>query len=115
MITPHRAARTITEDIIKHFLLPKKLCYPMLNTFVWMAIGVGYNIGRDTTKRSKPVASVDENGKIIKVYISIAAAARDVGLKTYVPITNAIRREGKSAGRYWKLQNPNDHYIYRKL
>jgi len=113
IITPQRAARKITEDIIKHFRLPKKLCYPMMSTFVWMAIGVGYNIGRDQTKRSKPVVSLDDNGRIVNVYISLASAARDVGLKTYSPITNAIARNGKSAGYYWKLQNPNDHYVYK--
>jgi len=78
-----------------------------------MALAIGFDLGRDTTTRSKPVTSLDKNGKILKPYPSMAAAARDVGVDLR-NISDAIKHKHRSGGYYWKLVNPNDHYIYRK-
>ena len=111
----HKAARKITEEILNDFRLPRKLCYGPMNAWVWRAISVGIDIGKNMTKRSKPVASLDKNGKIVKTYTSMAAAARDVGLATYTNITRSIKTGQKAAGYRWRLIDPNDHYIYRVL
>jgi len=110
---PHKAARKITEEIIGYFNLPRKMCYGPINTWIHMAIGIGFDLGRDTTTRSKPVAKLDNNGRVHTVYPSMAAAARDhdVALQN---ISSAIKHKRRSGGSYWKLVDPNDHYIYRK-
>ena len=112
---PQKAIKKITLEIIQELRLPVKLTYPVIYAKVQMAMGVGYNLGRDTTKRSKPVVRMDDNKRFIQTYISLAAAARDVGLANYSSITKAINRKGKSAGYYWKLLNPNDHYVYKRV
>jgi len=111
----HKAARKITEEIIEDFRLPRHLCYGKINTWIWRAIAVGIDIGKNMTKRSKPVVSLDKNERIVKVYISMAAAARDVGLATYTNITRSIKTGQKAGGYRWRLIDPNDHYIYRVL
>ena len=115
IVEPQRATKILTEEIIDQFRLPYQICYSFIHDRMERALGIGYNIGKDTTKRNKPVVSLDKNGRIVKPYISLAAAARDVDLKTYTNITRAIKTKKKAAGYYWKLANPDDHYIYRQI
>ncbi len=112
---PRKAARKLTDEIIKEFRLPRTVCYPFINTIIQRGIGVGFDLGRRSTVKSKPVASLDKNGRIVKTYISMAEAARGIGATQYSGISRAIRTGVKSGGYHWKLVDPNDHYVYRKI
>jgi len=107
-----KAARKLTDEIINEFRLPRTLCYPFINEHILMGIAVGFDLGRSQSSKHKPVVKLDANGKIHTVYDSMAMAARanNVAVQN---ISVAIKKGKKSAGFNWKLQNPDDHYLYR--
>ena len=110
----NKAAKKVVDEMMGYFQM-KEDCREPLTVYAGMLVGVGYDIGRSTKTRSKPVVCLDDNNKIIKTYISIADAARGMGLANYTPITKAIKRKGKSCGYHWRYANPNDYYVYRKI
>ena len=69
---------------------------------------------RETKDKITPITKIDKLGKkvcqidpntymVIKVYNSLAAAAREVGLSSSSAITRAINRNGKAKGYYWRI------------
>ena len=110
----NKAIKKIVDEMLEYFGLEERAGKP-LHVFAGRLLAVGYDIGRSTKTRSKPVLCYDDNDKIIKTYISMAEAAKDMGLANYSSISNAIKRKGKSCGYRWRLVNPNDHYTYRQI
>ena len=112
-MTPNQAAKKLTQEIIDELMLPRTTSFiPIYNKMIMMG-GVGFDLGRNVTTRSKPVVKLDKNGKVHTVYPSMADAARknNVGLAN---ISRAVTKDKTSAGFRWRLVDSNDHYVYRK-
>lgn len=113
---PNKAARKLTEEIIDELLLPRTTSYAPINIRIHMAIGVGFDLGRNMTSGSKPVAKLDENGRLIEVYPSMTAAARDTGISTSAISRYCLGvRTSPYKGFRWKYTDPNNYYKKRKL
>ncbi len=114
-MTPQKAAAQLTDQIIKEFYLSTTLCYDFINSRIHMAISIGYDLGRTTSRKTKPVIQMNLQGKIINAYMTIrlAAGATDVGV---TDISKVCMGKRKTAGGYkWKYADPDDYYKKRRI
>lgn len=77
-------------------------------TYLQQAYASGYDEGRLQTKHRRPVGRYSSDGKLIKTYPSISAAARAFGVDK-TAISKAVNgRATKIAGYNWKFINIKD-------
>jgi len=126
----NKVCTQITDEIINEFRLPRSVCYD----FIWgranILISIGFNLGRSSHHPSKPVVSLNKEGKIVKVYLSLKEAANDVdGCSSYISKiclertisrrksdgTTRIYKPKIHKGYGWKFVDPDNYYMYRKL
>jgi hypothetical protein len=113
-VFPERAIRELTKEIIDEFMLPETTCANFIAERMSWALAIGFDLGRSQSSKHKPIARLDENGRIDKVYGNMHAAARDNRVAVQ-NISRAVNKNKTSAGYHWKLVDPNDHYVYRKI
>jgi len=108
------ACKKLTEEIIKEFLMPRKLCYDFIYQRIQMGVAVGVDIGRKSSKYGKPVASVDEFGNIVNTYITVSHAAQVMGVNPTSISRVCSGKKSKCKGLNWKFMDPDDFDTYRK-
>ena len=113
---PNRAIQVLTDEIITHFRLPKKICYKFIYTRVEWAFGIGFDLGRRfASNRGKAVVQMDMHGNFIDTHSTIKEAANKVGTDKQ-RISDAVRGVTRSSGGYtWRYFNPNDYYKYKQV
>ena len=104
----------LTREIIDHFRMPVKLCTPFIRRCIQMAYAIGFDAGRSTINKGKPVACLNEFGTVVKTYPTLSQAARDVRVDK-TNISKAIHgKKPRCAGYYWKFLDSEDYDTYRK-
>ena len=113
-MNPNKAVKRLTEEVIEELNLPYQLSYNVINIRLKWALGIGFDIGRQSRSKSKLIASLDSNNRIINVYPSLRAAARTMDAAS-ANISRAIYKKKTCAGLKWKFVNPDDYFTYRKI
>ena len=113
----YQVVKKVTEEIIQYFRLPKTLCYNFIYKRLNWVYAAGYELGMHVHQGAKPVAKLDKQGKLLKVYPSMSAAARDKENNVSVSMISKVCLELRKTadGHKWRFVDPNDYYKKRKL
>ena len=102
---PYRVVELVTTEIIEHFRLPKKLCFPFIKKMVSWVYVAGWEEGRQQKGKRQPVLQMDEYGNVIKIHKSARAAARRCNIDKGA-INKVIQgHQHTAAGFLWKWVN----------
>ena len=104
---PYRVVEQVTTEIIEHFRLPKRLCFPFIKKMVSWVYVAGWEEGRLQHRHRKPVIQMDEYGNMIEIHPSLSVAARRTKT-TKFQISKVLNGKTYSAGGFlWrKVNNP---------
>ncbi|MHA1968099.1 MAG: hypothetical protein ACW964_09880 [Candidatus Hodarchaeales archaeon] len=109
-MNPNRATRILAEEIINQFNMPYLQSYEFIRYRIKWAMGIGYDMGRQTCNTGKMVVQMFSNGKIKEIYITGLEAGRKTGIDQR-SISKCCRGKYKTAGGYrWKFLDPQDFY-----
>lgn len=75
---PLKIVEKITNEIIQHFRLPHKLCFPFIKKAVTWAFVTGWEEGLQHNSKRRPVIQINKYGNIIRTHRSIKDASRTV-------------------------------------
>ena len=112
-----RALKHLVNELINELNLPgTESVYMPIYTKMQQALGIGYDIGRVYSRKVKPVAQMDMDGKVINAFASVKMAASLLDIDP-ASISHAIHgRYRKSAGGFkWKFINEKDYYEKRRI
>ena len=99
---PRHVVETITTEIIEHFRLPKKLCFPFIKKMLSWVYVAGWEEGRKQKGKRIPVIQMDEYGNVIEIHKSLSAAARKVNIDKS-NISKALTNNHHSGGGFlWR-------------
>jgi hypothetical protein len=99
---PRRVVEKVTTEIIDHFRLPKKLCYPFIKKMVSCVYVAGWEAGVNQKGLKNPVVQMDEYGNAIEIHKSLTIAARKVKISKS-NISAVLKGKQHTAGGFlWK-------------
>jgi len=106
-------------EILKNKLLNElynDLSIENVNLIISMAIGAGFNLGKEhpsTKHKKKPVIQSEKNGKFIKVFRSVSEASNLLGIDKTNISRVCLEKQITAKGFKFRFLNVNDYYKYR--
>ena len=103
---PRRVVEIITTEIIEHFRLPKKLCFPFIKKRISWVYVAGWEEGVDQSGGVKsPIIQTDQYGNVIDIHKGVRIAAKKTKISRS-SISKVIQGKLHSAGGFlWKKVN----------
>ena len=103
---PRRVVEIITTEIIEHFRLPKKLCFPFIKKRISWVYVAGWEEGVDQSGGVKsPIIQMDQYGNMIAIHKGVRIAAKKTKTSRS-SISKVIQGKLHSAGGFlWKKVN----------
>ncbi len=103
---PCHVVETLSKEIIKHFRLPHKICFPFIKKMVTWAYVIGWEEGVNKSGGVKsPVIQMDEYGNVIDTHKGIRIAAKKTKTSRS-SISQVIQGKLHSAGGFlWRKVN----------
>ncbi len=102
---PYHVVETLSKEIIKHFRLPHKICFPFIKKMVTWAYVIGWEEGVNQKGKKTPVIQMDEYGNIIETHKSLTIAARKTNTSKS-NISRVLKGKQHSAGGFlWRKVN----------
>lgn len=99
----------LTKEIIKHFRLPYKICFPFIKKVLSWVYVAGWEEGMKQSQHRKPVMQLDQFGNVIKIHNSIKSAASFIDTDRS-NISKVVKGKQHLAGGYkWRMvSNPEE-------
>ncbi len=106
---PCHVVEKVTTEIIEHFRLPHKICFPFIKKMLSWVYVAGWEEGVNQKGKKIPVIQMDEYGNIIEIHKSLTIAARKTNTSKS-NISRVLKGKQHSAGGFlWKpVNNPKE-------
>ena len=105
---PRHVVEKCTKEIIDHFHLPRKICFPFIKKVISWVYVAGWEEGKQQKGKRQPVVQMDEYGNLIKIHKSARVAARCCDTHK-ANINKVIQGHQHMAGGFtWKRVNDPD-------
>ena len=106
---PRHVVEKCTTEIIDHFHLPRKICFPFIKKVISWVYVAGWEEGVNKSGGVKsPVIQMDEYGNIIDTHKGIRVAAKKAKTSR-TSISNVLRGKQHLAGGFtWKIVTDPD-------
>lgn len=102
---PRHVVETLSKEIITHFRLPYKICFPFIKKMVTWVYVIGWEEGMKQKGKREPVIQMDLYGNIIKIHKSLTVAARKSNIDKS-SISKVLKGKQHSAGSFlWRKVN----------